>query len=235
MNPATIIIADDHPLFRAALKQAVEQCLDCPYITEADGMNQLEQAAADHADADLVLLDLHMPGARGFSSLIYLRSHYPAIPVVVVSASDEHQIIRRAIDFGAAGFIPKSASMEDISLGIGAVIAGDTSFPSVELDSNPADAELASKLESLTPQQFRVLVMLADGLLNKQIGYELAVSEATVKAHMTALMRKLGVFSRTQAALIAKQLDDAVAPVICAEAKSSGDPEPDADMAFDYA
>ncbi len=207
MNTTTVIIADDHPLFRAALRQAVEQCLSEAYIIEADGMNQLEQAAADHADADLVLLDLNMPGARGFSSLVYMRAHYPSIPVVVVSAADEAGIVQRTIDFGAAGFISKSAATAQISAGIRTVLAGNTCFPATRLPTNPLDTELASKLETLTPQQFRVLVMLADGLLNKQIAYELKVSEATIKAHMTALMRKLGIYSRTQAALIAQHLD----------------------------
>lgn len=211
MNATTVIIADDHPLFRAALKQAVEQCLEIEHIAEADSMAQLEQAATDYADADVVLLDLNMPGARGFSSLIFLRSHYPAIPVIVVSAADEPRIIQRAIDFRASGFISKSSSMEQISASIRSVIAGNTCFPPIELSSNQKDKDLAARLETLTPQQFRVLVLLADGLLNKQIAYEMEVTEFTVKAHMTALMRRLGISSRTQAALIAQQLDDVTA------------------------
>lgn len=204
----TVIVADDHPLFRAALKQAVEQCLDQPGIVEADGMSQLETAVDQHADADLVLLDLNMPGARGFSSLVFLRAHYPEIPVIVVSAADEPRVIQRAMDFGASGFISKSSSMDEIGAGIREVLAGGTSFPDIDTESDSNDSDLAAKLETLTPQQFRVLMMLADGLLNKQIAYELEVSEATVKAHMTAVMRKLGIYSRTQAAIIARQLED---------------------------
>ena len=169
-------------------------------------MGQLETLAAEQQDADLVLLDLKMPGARGFSSLVHLRSHHPAIPVIVISAADDTAVIRRAMSFGAAGFLSKSAPLDAIGQAIRNVLAGDTVFPD-NTEENQDDNALAAKLESLTPQQFRVLMMLADGLLNKQIAYELKVSEATVKAHMTAIMRKLGIFSRTQAALIAQQLD----------------------------
>ncbi len=206
MSETTVLIADDHPLFRAALTQAVEQHLDGARIHQAENMEQLAALALKHDDADLVLLDLKMPGARGFSSLVHLRSHHPAIPVIVISAADDAAVIRRAMSFGAAGFLSKSAPMESIGDAIRAVLAGDTVFPD-NTEEDDKDNALAAKLESLTPQQFRVLMMLADGLLNKQIAYELHVSEATVKAHMTAIMRKLGIFSRTQAALIAQQLD----------------------------
>ncbi len=206
MSETTVLIADDHPLFRAALTQAVEQNLDGVRIHQAENMGQLETLAAEQEDADLALLDLKMPGARGFSSLVHLRSHHPAIPVIVISAADDTAVIRRAMSFGAAGFLSKSAPLDAIGQAIRNVLAGDTVFPD-NTEENQDDNALAAKLESLTPQQFRVLMMLADGLLNKQIVYELKVSEATVKAHMTAIMRKLGIFSRTQAALIAQQLD----------------------------
>lgn len=207
MSEAVVLIADDHPLFRAALRQAVERQLGAVRIVEAQDMAELEAAAQAHPEADLVLLDLKMPGARGFSSLIFLRGQHPAMPVVMVSAADEDAVIRRAMEFGAAGFLSKSSSMEAIGAAIAAVLAGDTAFPAIAASVNGQDTDLAAKLESLTPQQFRVLMMLADGLLNKQIAFELNVSEATIKAHMTAIMRKLGIFSRTQAALIAQQLD----------------------------
>lgn len=212
MSETTVLIADDHPLFRAALTQAVEQHLDGARIHQAENMDQLESLAAEHDDADLVLLDLKMPGARGFSSLVHLRSHHPAMPVIVISAADDNAVIRRAMSFGAAGFLSKSAPLESIGTAIRDVLAGDTVFPD-NTEEDDQDNALAAKLESLTPQQFRVLMMLADGLLNKQIAYELNVSEATVKAHMTAIMRKLGIFSRTQAALIAQQLDVDEAPL----------------------
>lgn len=212
MSETTVLIADDHPLFRAALTQAVEQHLGGATIHQAENMDQLETLASAHDDADLVLLDLKMPGARGFSSLVHLRSHHPAVPVIVISAADDPPVIRRALSFGAAGFLSKSAPLEAIGDAIRSVLAGDTVFPD-NTEEDDEDNALAAKLESLTPQQFRVLMMLADGLLNKQIAYELNVSEATVKAHMTAIMRKLGIFSRTQAALIAQQLDVDEAPL----------------------
>lgn len=206
MSEACVLIADDHPLFRAALKQAVDQALSGAVIREADDMAGLESAVAD-ADIDLVLLDLKMPGARGFSSLLYLRGQHPSMPVIVVSAADDPSTMRRAKDFGASGFVPKSTPLAAIRDAIAQVMAGALAFPPMAPPATQDDADLASRIGSLTPQQFRVLMMVADGLLNKQIAYELEVSEATVKAHMTAIMRKLRIYSRTQAALIAQSLD----------------------------
>ncbi len=206
MSEACVLIADDHPLFRAALKQAVDQALSGAVIREADDMAGLESAVAD-ADIDLVLLDLKMPGARGFSSLLYLRGQHPSVPVIVVSAADDPSTMRRAKDFGASGFVPKSTPLAAIRDAIAQVMAGALAFPPMDPPATQDDADLASRIGSLTPQQFRVLMMVADGLLNKQIAYELEVSEATVKAHMTAIMRKLRIYSRTQAALIAQSLD----------------------------
>lgn len=205
MSETTVLIADDHPLFRAALNQAVAQALPDASIVQAQDMDGLVDAAAKHADADLLLLDLKMPGARGFSSLVHVRSHHPAIAVIVISAADDKAVIQRAKSFGAAGFLSKSASLDEIAQSIQDVMDGNTVFPEA-LQETEEDRDLAARLESLTPQQFRVLMMVADGMLNKQIAFALEVSEATVKAHMTAIMRKLGIFSRTQAALIAQQL-----------------------------
>lgn len=202
----SVIIADDHPLFRAALRETVGRLLAGAEVVEAQDMASLERATEQHSEADLTLLDLHMPGAHGFSSLIYLRSHYPSMPVIVVSAAEGGDIVQRAVDFGAAGYIPKSASLDAIADAITAVCDGNLWFPAIDADSDGGDAELAEKLSSLTPQQFRVLMMIADGLLNKQIAYELDVSEATIKAHVTAILRKLGLYSRTQAAVIAERL-----------------------------
>lgn len=206
-----IIVADDHPLFRAALQQAVHQALDDVEIVEADTLEAVHQSVSDHPDADLILLDLHMPGAHGFSGLVFLRGVNPGIPVVVVSGSEEGHVIRRAIDYGASGFIPKSAALETIAAAIRQVIAGELWIPP-ELNGgmdemSDDEARFAEALASLTPQQFRVLNMLTEGLLNKQIAYELQVSEATIKAHVTAILRKLGVHSRTQAVIAAKRLE----------------------------
>ncbi|GGC07454.1 DNA-binding response regulator [Marinobacterium zhoushanense] len=206
-----IVIADDHPLFRAALKQAVTQAVPGVTILEADTLAAVQERVESHDDADLVLLDIHMPGAQGFSGLVFLRGQYPGIPVVVVSGSEEPQVMKRAIDYGASGFIPKSAPLEVISEAIVAVLQGEEWLPqeiSESLDDlvTEEDQQFAAALASLTPQQFRVLTMLTEGLLNKQIAYELSVSEATIKAHVTAILRKLGVHSRTQAVIAAQRL-----------------------------
>jgi len=206
-----IIVADDHPLFRAALQQAVRQALSDTQIVEADTLEVVHQAVADNPDADLILLDLHMPGAHGFSGLVFLRGVNPGIPVVVVSGSEESSVIRRAIDYGASGFIPKSSSLDTIAAAIRQVIEGEVWIPPEMIgqmdEISEEEARFADALSSLTPQQFRVLNMLTEGLLNKQIAYELNVSEATIKAHVTAILRKLGVHSRTQAVIAAKRLE----------------------------
>ncbi len=205
-----IVIADDHPLFRAALKQAVAQAVADVAVIEADSLTALQETVEQHPDADLVLLDLHMPGTNGFTGLVYLRGRNPGIPVVVVSGSEEPRVMRRAIEYGASGFIPKSSPLDGIADAITAVLAGEIWLPEDigdPADDEPdADSEFAAKLASLTPQQFRVLMMLTEGLLNKQIAYELNVSEATIKAHVTAILRKLGVHSRTQAVIEASRL-----------------------------
>ncbi|KAA0876604.1 response regulator transcription factor [Nitrincola tapanii] len=204
-----VIIADDHPLFRAALKQAVMQSVPGVEIVEADSLSAVQGAAEQHADADLILLDIHMPGAHGFSGLVFLRGQHPSIPVIVVSGSEEPHVMKRAMDYGASGFIPKSAPLEVIAEAITLVLQGEEWLPhdveGVE-DLPEEDYQFASALASLTPQQFRVLTMLTEGLLNKQIAYELNVSEATIKAHVTAILRKLGVHSRTQAVIAAQRL-----------------------------
>jgi DNA-binding NarL/FixJ family response regulator len=150
-----------------------------------------------------------MPGAQGFSGLIYLRAQYPEIPIVVVSASEEPVVIRRAVEFGASGFIPKSLDTDGIGNAIRTILAGDIwAPPDVDLDTTE-DREiidLVRRMGRLTPQQMRVLMMLSEGLLNKQIAYELGVSEATVKAHVSAILQKLRVDSRTQAVIAAGRI-----------------------------
>ncbi|GAB3388178.1 transcriptional regulator [Azotobacter armeniacus] len=206
-----ILIADDHPLFRSALQQALTLGLGpVVRLVEADSIAALEVRLEEKADWDLVLLDLNMPGAHGFSGLVLLRGQYPQIPVVMISAQEDAAVVARAREFGAAGFIPKSSALETLQQAVRAVLDGDEWWPPQiqETISVSAEAKAASAgLASLTPQQFRVLSMVCDGLLNKQIAYELSVSEATVKAHVTAIFRKLGVRTRTQAALLLQQLE----------------------------
>ncbi len=205
-----VIIADDHPLFRAALKQAVMQAVPGVSVVEADSLTAVQSATEQNEDADLILLDIHMPGAQGFSGLVFLRGQHPSIPVIVVSGSEEVHVMKRAMDYGASGFIPKSAPLETIAEAISQVLQGEEWLPediSESMDELPEeDYNFATAIASLTPQQFRVLTMLTEGLLNKQIAYELNVSEATIKAHVTAILRKLGVHSRTQAVIAAQRL-----------------------------
>jgi DNA-binding NarL/FixJ family response regulator len=204
MHEQTIIIADDHPLFRDALRQAVIGMEGYPDIVEAGDFTAARKAAGDYPDAELMLLDLAMPGVSGFSGLMALRSEFSGLPIVIVSASDDATTIRRALELGASGFISKSSGIEDIRRGIQTVLAGDIATPESYRDGQEQDpdvADLIHRLHTLTPQQSRVLTMLAEGLLNKQIAYELGVSEATIKAHVSAILLKLDVDSRTQAVI----------------------------------
>jgi DNA-binding NarL/FixJ family response regulator len=203
-----ILIADDHPLFRKALREAMTAAT--AEISEAGSFDEASKTLEGDSAFDLVLLDLNMPGVSGFSGLMYLRAQYPAVPVVVVSANEDPAVIRRCMDFGASGFIPKTLAVETMRDAVKAVLDGETwTPPDVDLSSAGDDqtAKLAARLGTLTPQQVRVLMMLSQGLLNKQIAYELGVSEATVKAHVSAILAKLGVESRTQAVIAASKIE----------------------------
>ena len=207
MTQQRVIVADDHPLFREALSLALRQALGDVIIDQAGDMDELQRALSTQETADLVLLDLHMPGVQGFSALVYLRAHHPELPVCLISANNNAAVIQRALDHGAAAFIPKSASVDEISQVLETVLAGEIWQPHESVTGSAGDElDVAQRLGDLTPQQFRVLMMLADGLLNKQIAFELDISEATVKAHMTAIFRKLDVSNRTQAVLLLNQL-----------------------------
>ncbi|MCW2306451.1 response regulator transcription factor [Rhodobium gokarnense] len=204
------IIADDHPLFRGALRKTIEEMFDSVTIVEAGSLDEVSGELESNCDIDLVLLDLSMPGMRGFSGLIYLRAQHPGTPVCIVSGTEEATTIRRCMNFGAAGYIPKSQGIEKIRDALGAILNGDTWTPSeIDLDAGDDDEiqALVGRLSTLTPQQVRVLMMLSEGLLNKQIAYELGVSEATVKAHVSAILQKLNVESRTQAVIAANRIE----------------------------
>jgi DNA-binding NarL/FixJ family response regulator len=203
------VIADDHPLFRGALKQALSGIADVATILEAGDFEATKALVSANEDVDLVLLDLSMPGASGLSGLISLRGIHSAVPMVVVSAHDDAETIRRALELGASGFISKSASMEDIRAAVMTVLSGGITAPvgiDLGFERDPEISDLIKRLQSLTPQQARVLGMLAEGLLNKQIAYELSVSEATIKAHVSAVLQKLGVDSRTQAVILLSKI-----------------------------
>ncbi|CAB0151587.1 Nitrate/nitrite response regulator protein NarL [Pseudidiomarina piscicola] len=207
---ARAIIADDHPLFRAALKQALTETLDTPII-EAASFEQLSELIRSEPQVELILLDLTMPGNRGLTGLTSLRSRYPDILVVIVSANEQLATIRQAMAFGASAYIPKSMPLAELQQAVHAVLAGDTWLPehlrdAVEAETPAEHVDFAQRLEQLTPQQFRVLECLADGLLNKQIAHELNVQETTIKQHVSAILRKLSVTNRTQAGIVFKQM-----------------------------
>jgi DNA-binding NarL/FixJ family response regulator len=205
-----VIIVDDHPLFRDALKQTLTSAFPGIVIAEAGTLEAVSGTLASDRDFDLVLLDLKMPGVQGFSGLVFLRAQYPAVPIVVVSASEEPHIIRRALDLGASGYIPKSASAETMRRALAVLLDGGIWTPEIAAVETSPDSEadrLARRLATLTPQQVRVLMMLREGLLNKQIAHQLGVSEATIKAHVSAILQKLDVDSRTQAVIAASRID----------------------------
>ena len=205
----SFLIADDHPLFRGALREAVSGLFADATIAEAGSFDDAAAMLDRECDIDLVLLDLTMPGVRGFSGLMYLRAQYPSVPVVVVSANDDPAVIRRCMEFGASGFIPKTLGVEEMRAAIARVLEGGVwTPPDVDLKAgtDAETADLMARLATLTPQQVRVLMMLSEGLLNKQIAYELHVSEVTVKAHVSAILQKLGVESRTQAVIAAAKI-----------------------------
>lgn len=205
-----ILIADDHPLFRSALQQALTLGLGPDVrLVEAASIAELEARLAEKTDWDLVLLDLNMPGAYGFSGLVLLRGQYPHVPVVMISAQEEAAIVARSREFGASGFIPKSSALETIQQAVRQVLDGEVWWPqqSQEAIALSAEAKAASAgLASLTPQQFRVIALIAEGLLNKQIADRLGVQERTVKAHVSAIFEKLGVRNRTQAGVVLREL-----------------------------
>jgi DNA-binding NarL/FixJ family response regulator len=205
-----LVIADDHPLFRGAMREAVSGLLEQVEIAEAGSFDEVAELLERGGDVDLILLDLTMPGVRGFSGLMYMRAQYPSVPVIVVSANDDPAAIRRCMEFGASGFIPKTLGVDAMRAAISRILNGGVwTPPDVDLSagSDSEAAVLMARMTTLTPQQVRVLMMLSEGLLNKQIAYQLGVSEATVKAHVSAILQKLGVESRTQAVIAAAKIE----------------------------
>jgi DNA-binding NarL/FixJ family response regulator len=202
----TIIVAEDHPMFRAALVLTLKRLMPEAVLMEAASHGELEQALARSGNVRLVLLDLRMPGAHGLSSLVFLRGEYPEVSVAIISGGAYAETIGRAHQLGAAAFIPKSASIDTIAQALSCVIRGERWFPEHDAGTVPR-SPLQDQLTTLTPQQFRVLKYLADGMLNKQIADNLRVSEGTVRAHVTAILRKLRVSTRTQAVILVTELD----------------------------
>ncbi|MBA6347551.1 response regulator transcription factor [Colwellia sp. BRX8-9] len=201
-----IIIADDHPLFRQALTLMISAHFSDIDVLEAEDVHDLERSLAEHQDVGLLLLDLNIPGAQGFNTLITMRERYPQMAVVVVSGYEEKDIITKAIDHGAVGFIPKSTDVPQMLAALEIILAGGLWTPNLEENKNNLPiSEIGKKIASLTNQQNRILKMFSDGLLNKQIASQLSLSEATVKSHASSIFLKLGVKSRTQAVIMLNQ------------------------------
>lgn len=209
LQPEKVIIADDHPLFRQALLETLKTQLSSTTWLEAETVEELNVLLSNNAEADLLLLDLNIPGAHGFNTLVHVRQHFPQIPVVVVSAYEDSDTISKAMQHGAAGFVPKSTPVNVIFEAINKVVAGDMWTPEnySSSASQTSKSEIADRIASLTQQQYKILMMFAEGLLNKQIAYELNVSEATIKAHATAIFKKLNVRNRTQAVITLNELE----------------------------
>lgn len=199
-----IVVADDHPLFRAALRSAVDKAAPGAEVVECASLAEAKAAMVAGA-VDLLLLDLKLSDSEGMAGLAAVRAEQPTVPVAVVSASEDAPVVRHALGLGAAGFIPKSSSLPQMVEAIAAILAGDSWAPDVP----EANDDLAGRVASLTPSQLRILEGLKAGRLNKQIAFDLGVSEATIKAHLTSVFRKLGVHNRTQAVILAKSLDPA--------------------------
>jgi DNA-binding NarL/FixJ family response regulator len=207
-----IIIADDHPMFRNALRLSLGLDLNACQVIEVENSDSLKHELRNHHDADMLLLDLNMPGVEGFSALAFTQKKYPDLPVIMISANDKPETIMHAKHFGALGFISKSASVDDIRTAIKSVLDGNTYFPyqfneSLFMEHSQTLEETTRQVAELTPQQHKVLCLIKQGLLNKQIAYDLNISEATVKAHVTAIMRKLEVNNRTQAVMKVASID----------------------------
>lgn len=211
MTGQKVLITDDHPLFRAALKHAVMKSIPDATIIEVSSLDETQHVLKTEPDIKLLLLDIHMSDSHGFSGLIMIRHEYPTLPVIVVSASENFNVMQKAMKHGASGFIPKSSDLSIICEAIENVRQGNLWLPegAAEKFSEESDheKEIAQQLASLTPAQFKVLIGLTQGLLNKQIAYNMDISEATVKAHVTAIFRKLNVNTRTQAVIFTQSLE----------------------------
>jgi len=203
MTARTILIADDHPLFRQALKLAVSRAAPDAVVIEAGQLGEAAEAARRADRLDLILLDLRMPGSQGFAGVALLHAERPDTPILVISSADEAEAAPRVRAYGAVGFVSKTADLAALEQAVGRALAGERDAPA----SAPAETDVAERVASLTPGELKVLLGVLAGRLNKQIAFDLGISEATVKGHMTAILRKLGVQNRTQAVLAARALD----------------------------
>lgn len=204
----TIIIADDHPLFGVALRLGVQRLAPDALVIEAGSFADLRKTVRQHPKADLALLDLMMPDVEGLSALQFLRDEFPALRVAIVSGAPAQSWVRAAEALGAVAFIPKSTGPEETQQALRVLLDGGSWWPRI-VDTEPVnevDAEIDARLQSLSRQELRILLRIKDGKLNKQIADELGIAESTVKTHITMLLRKLGLQTRTQAAVLAHRL-----------------------------
>ncbi len=213
MTIHSVLVIDDHPLFCEALAMTLQDVLELKRIETANSLASGMGFLKTGFKADAIVLDLNLPDVSGVEGLIKLRAQMPKIPIIVVSALGDSRVISAVIAAGAAGFIRKDAPREDLAAAFRKIWAGETYLPDDynRAADNSGEVEemerTVEKLSSLTPQQVTILKLICEGKLNKQIAYELSIAETTVKAHITAILRKLGVHSRTQAALLAKEAD----------------------------
>lgn len=211
MQGRKVLITDDHPLFRTALRQAVKRVAPDAEIFEVSSLAESHNILSSEPDINLLLLDIHMSDSSGFSGLVMICKEFPSLPVIVVSASEELKIMQKSIKYGASGFIPKSSDLSVIREAINSVFNGDQWLPigiaEKIIEFSDQEEEVAQRFASLTPAQFKVLIGITEGLLNKQIAYNMDISEATVKAHVTAIFKKLNVSTRTQAVIFSRFLN----------------------------
>ncbi len=202
-----IIVADDHPLFRNAVTHLLQRSLDDVRVSQVESFETLTRALSDRHLPSLVLLDLKLSDTQGMDGLLFLKKQYPSLPVLIISAYDDKTVVRKAMQYGASGFVPKSLEMDRMAEVIHAVLDGEMWFPEISEDIGSRTEETDSPLESLTPAQLKVLALLRDGRPSKEMAAIMSVTEATIKAHLTEIFRKLKVKNRTQAVLAAKDLD----------------------------
>jgi len=204
------LIADDHPLFRDALSAALQALFDDLEIVQSGSLDETINQLEGNKDIDLVLLDLHMPGSEDFYGVIRISEDFPKVPVAVVSANDSNTVVSKVMAFGARGFIPKTTPSQETATAIKSILNGEVWLPEGVQDNlskvERDEIDIASRMAELTPKQFQVLKHLQGGMLNKQIAFDLNITEATVKAHISAIFKKLEVNNRTQAVLIAEKL-----------------------------
>lgn len=205
-SPRSFLIADDHPMVRDALSMALAQAFPGSAVAVAGSLAGVQAGLESQPETDALLLDLDMPGMDGLTGLALLRSEHPTVPIIVVSAARDSAIARRTHDLGASAYVDKSASLEEIAATVRAVLDGEIIAPATPMADTAAPDSFAQRAAQLTPQQWRVLALMVQGDQNKQIAYKLGVGEATVKAHVTVILRKLGVRSRTQAVIEAREL-----------------------------